>query len=94
MAETQKQLAPHEDELTDVFSWEQSKPYRIADLNFNFRNEPMLKMLKKRASYLSSAKFDKARAIEHKMTELKNENYDEFVKPIYFYCTFMEDLGM
>lgn len=54
----------------------------------------MLKMLKKRASYLSSAKFDKARAIEHKMTELKNENYDEFVKPIYFYCTFMEDLGM
>lgn len=28
------------------------------------------------------------------MTDLKNEKYDELVVPIYFYCTFTEDLGI
>ena len=28
------------------------------------------------------------------MTDLKNEKYNELVVPIYFYCTFMEGVGM
>ena len=35
----------------------------------------------------------KAERIEDKLTELKNEKFDELVVPNTFYCTFMEGTG-
>ena len=67
--------------------------YRVADLIFTFNNGEMLQLLRKRAQYLSDAKFHKAQSVESKMTELKQEKFDQLVVPIYFYCTFMEDFG-
>lgn len=61
---------------------------RIADLVFAFNNREMLLLLKKRGSYLSNAKMDKAEEIEKKMTALKDEKYDSLVVPNTFFCTF------
>ena len=36
----------------------------------------MLRLLKKRYEYLCKAKFDKAEAIEERMTTLKNDKYE------------------
>ena len=54
----------------------------------------MLILLHKRYKYLCNARFDKAEEIEAKMTELKNEKYDELIVPNYFWCTFMEGKAM
>ena len=67
--------------------------YGVADLVFAFNNGEMLKLLIKRASCLNSAKFDKAKLIEEQLTQIKNEKYEQLVKPIYFYCTFKERAG-
>jgi hypothetical protein len=53
----------------------------------------MLALLKKRYEYLCQAKFEKASAIEAKLTEIKNEKYDELIVPNTFYCTFMEGVA-
>jgi len=46
---------------------------RVADMTFAFNNREMLKLLKQRYEYLCHAKFDKAEAIESKLTYMKNE---------------------
>ena len=54
----------------------------------------MLKLLSKRAKYLSKTKLRKASQVEQKLTQIKNEEFEEMVTPIYFYCTFMEAEGV
>ena len=53
----------------------------------------MLQLLSKRNDYLCEARFDKAEEIETKLTETKNQKYDDLVVPNYFFCTFMEGKG-
>ena len=53
----------------------------------------MLKLLKEWADYHKKAKFEKAEAIELKMTQILNEKYEELVVPTKFYCTFLEGAG-
>jgi len=88
--EMQKQLATSAD---GTISEAEMEKYRIADLVFAFNNGVMLRLLKKRASLLNNAKFEKARAVELEMTKIKNEKYAQLVQPIYFYCTFMRSVG-
>ena len=60
---------------------------------FAFNNREMLILLNKRYKYLCAAKFDKAEKIEAKLTEIKNEKFNDLVIPITFYCTFMQGVG-
>ena len=52
------------------------KDTKVADIVFAFNNTVMLRLLKKRYKYLCKAKFDKAEAIEEKLTALKNDKYE------------------
>ena len=52
------------------------KDTQVADIVFAFDNSVMLRLLKKRYEYLCKAKFEKAEAIEEKLTTLKNEKYE------------------
>ena len=54
----------------------------------------MLKLAKERAEALKSAKFDKVKEIEKKMTDEKNKNYDSLRTPNSFYCTFANDVSI
>ena len=53
----------------------------------------MLTLLQKRYKALCQARFKKAERIEDKLTEIKNEKFDELIVPNTFYCTFMEGAG-
>ena len=69
------------------------KDTQVADIVFAFDNSVMLRLLKKRYEYLCKAKFDKAEAIEERMTTLKNDKYEQIIVPNTFFCTFMEGEG-
>ena len=47
-----------------------------------------MSLLEKRANFLMAGKFEKANEMEVKMTELKNDKYDELTTPKNFFCTF------
>ena len=66
---------------------------QVADIVFAFDNRDMLKLLKKRYKYLCSASFDKAEKIEERMTQLKNQQFDDLVVPNYYFCTFKDGQG-
>ena len=53
----------------------------------------MLHLLKKRYEHLCRAKFSEASEVEHKLTKMKNENFDWLVTPNTYYCTFMEGVA-
>ena len=53
----------------------------------------MLLLLKQRYDLLCKAKFDDVVEIERKLTEVKNENFEQLIVPNTFYCTFLEGKG-
>lgn len=57
--ETHRQLAEHKSGTAEELA-----ECEVADNVFAFNNGEMLKLLKKRASHLNSAKFDKAKQVE------------------------------
>ena len=61
---------------------------KVADLQLAFDNAELLRMLELRANYLKAANFDKANELEGKLTELKNEKFEKFMRPNTFYVTF------
>ena len=67
--------------------------FHVADMTFSFNNKQMLKLLLNRAKYLQSANIDKAKEVEAKMTQLKNEKLEQLVVPTSLFCTFMKVRG-
>lgn len=61
---------------------------KVADLQLAFDNAELLRMLELRANFLKAAKFDKANEVEEKLTQLKNEKFEKFMRPNTFYVTF------
>ena len=66
---------------------------RVADIVFAFNNHKMLELLQKRYKYLCDAKFEKAAIVENKLTDLKNNQYQNLTIPNTYFCTFMEGEG-
>ena len=48
----------------------------------------MLILLQKRSNYLSRGKYSKAKLVEEKLTNFKNNHFDELIVPKRFWCTF------
>lgn len=61
---------------------------KVADLQLAFDNADLLRLLELRANHLKAANFVKAEAIENELTRLKNEHFDEYMRPNTFYVTF------
>jgi len=61
---------------------------QIADLQFGFSNAAMLKLLAKRATLLTSGKFDQVAKVEAELTRIKNEKCKDFIIPVTFFITF------
>ena len=61
---------------------------KVADLQLAFDNAELLRLLEQRANFLKAAKFDEANEVEEKLTQLKNENFEKFMRPNTFYVTF------
>ena len=61
---------------------------KVADLQLAFDNAELLRLLELRANYLKAANFDKANELEEKLTQLKNEKFEKFMRPNTFYVTF------
>ena len=53
-----------------------------------FDSAELLRMLELRANHLKAAKFKEAAEVETKLTKLKNDNFDKFMRPNTFYVTF------
>ena len=51
--------------------------YAVADIQLAFDNNEIMKMLTDRANALKAGKFERAKQIQEKMTQYKNENFDE-----------------
>ena len=62
--------------------------YAVADLQLAFDNSKVMNLLEKRANHLKAANFEKANAVEVEMTEYKNKNLDDLIKPKAFFATF------
>ena len=52
-----------------------------------------MKLLEKRAIALKKADFKEAEKIEQQMTKVKNDNFEEIVRPRIVYVTFMHEEG-
>lgn len=50
-------------------------------------------LLQKRANALKKADYNEAEKIEQQMTKVKNENFDDIVRPRLVYVTFMHEEG-
>ena len=66
---------------------------KIADIEFIFDNSEIMALLQKRANALKKADFSEAEKIEQQMTKVKNENFDDIVRPRLVYVTFMHEEG-
>ena len=62
--------------------------YAVADLQLAFDNDNMMAQLEKRANLLKKRQFAKANEVERKLTEIKNEKFEDLTIPRLFYCTF------
>ena len=50
--------------------------YAVADIQLAFDNNEIMKMLTDRANALKAGKFEKAKEIQEKMTQYKNDNFE------------------
>lgn len=66
---------------------------KIADIVFAFNNAELIQLLKARGNHIMYQRFDAMRAVEKKISELKDEKFRDLVKPVDAFITFEEEDG-
>lgn len=66
---------------------------KIADISFAFNNAELIKLLRERGGHIMYQRYDKMRETENKISILKNEKFNELVKPVDAFITFEEEDG-
>lgn len=69
------------------------KEVKIADIVFSFNNAQLINLLKERGQHIMYQRFDKMRAVEDKISKLKNEKFKDLTKPCEAFITFEEEDG-
>jgi len=66
---------------------------KIADIAFSFNNAELIDLLRQRGQHIMYQRFDKMREVEAKISELKDRNFKNLVKPCDAFITFEEEDG-
>lgn len=67
---------------------------KIADIVFAFNNARLIQLLRVRGQHIMFQRYDKMREVEAQISELKNENFNELVRPVDAFITFEEEDGL
>lgn len=66
---------------------------KIADIVFAFNNAQLIQLLRARGGHIMFQRYDKMREVEAQISELKNEKFNELVRPVDAFITFEEEDG-
>lgn len=66
----------------------------IALVSFAFDNSALINLLKDRGRAIKFEKFDKMRAINKNIDELKTLNIEKFTRPVSAFLTFQDEEGL
>jgi hypothetical protein len=66
---------------------------KIADIVFAFNNAELIELLKIRGNHIQFQRFDHMRAVEKRISELKDEKFRDLIKPVDAFITFEEEDG-
>jgi hypothetical protein len=65
----------------------------IAVIQFAYNNSSLIGLLKKRGMLIKEAKFEECLLLEEKITKLKDENLDSYIRPVFAFLTFENEAG-
>jgi hypothetical protein len=67
---------------------------KIADIVFAFSNAELIRLLKVRGQHIVFQRYDAMRAVEQQISDLKNQKFNELIRPVDAFITFEEEDGM
>lgn len=66
---------------------------KIADIVFAFNNAELIQLLKQRGNHIMFQRYDAMRAIEKRISELKDQKFRDLTRPVDAFITFEEEDG-
>jgi len=66
---------------------------KVAAINFAFNNKKLMELLRKRGGFITQNNFEKMREVEQEINQLKNEEYETFIRPVTAFITFQDEDG-
>jgi hypothetical protein len=66
---------------------------KIADIAFAYDNAELIKLLRTRGQHIVNQRFDKQKEVEQEISDLKNQSWETFTKPVCAFITFEEEDG-
>jgi hypothetical protein len=67
--------------------------FKVADINFTFKNRKLLSLLEQRGQFLLDDQQEKANLVEGKIRKLVEDKYEELIHPITAFITFETEDG-
>lgn len=66
---------------------------KIADIAFAFNNSELINLLRERGSHIMYQRYNQMREVEAKISDLKNQKFNQLIQPCDAFITFEEEDG-